>query len=882
MRIPLHWLDSAPATETGTVLGVPFTRGSCAADSAAAWHVATGDGRALPTQCWPLAWWDDSSVKWLAVAAVVSPDDAGLALVPGAVGPPRPVTVNRPGIEVFWTVDTGVITADVADRGRNLMHAIRRGGRTVAGETHLVAVRERREVRGRASLSTREECLGIIESAAVEMDGPVLVRIRLSGRHRGVDSGERWLPFTVRLSFWAGLDRIAVQHTVTYDGRPDRDHCAGLGLRQHLPLDDGPHNHHARLVGPEGVWCQPGRPIPPAWRGQFLAGDEARAAQLAGRVVTAPPGLGLVPDWDEIELVQSHHDHFHVRQRCGPGRGWIDTASGQRAPGAAALTDPHGGVLVALSDAWRAAPTALSITGIAGSRGAITAWWWPPQAGPMELRSYSDRGNEGVYEAVDPDPEVSASAYGIARTSRCNLHVLPAAAPDAELRARGAEVQPQLVCAAARYRDCAVFGTWWGAPEATSAASPAVAACEATLASWLSWLHGQVEERGWYGFWHHGDVMHSYDRQRATWCYDVGGWAWNNDEFMPSLWLWHAFLRDGDARAFHLALAMTRHVGDVDSLHLGRWRGLGSRHGVQHWSCPCKEPRIGQAWVERYGYYLTADPRLGELIDEAATAVATPSANDPSPDPAAAPHWRHGPDLIIQIGAWWTQYERSRDPAWLHRVATALRSIAAHPDGLAHGGQRQSDPATGALDERGRPFPSGLSNPFGSPQTLMELVDHLVHPGIAAALRADGPATADAASLAELVEALLLRLARSHAISAAEHQALPPAERDRVQTRWVLTGLMAWAAQRTGDATLARHAWDILIREGVAHATQDRCGYTIAAMVTAPQPSPWCSTPVTGTSLRQQTVAQWALQLFACMHLAPEAAIDPHAAGPAQ
>ena len=40
-------------------------------------------------------------------------------------------------------------------------------------------------------------------------------------------------------------------------------------------------------------------------------------------------------------------------------------------------------------------------------------------------------------------------------------------------------------------------------------------------------------------------------------------------------------LRTGDAGLFRFAEAMTRHTGEVDVYHLGRFKGLGTRHGVQ-------------------------------------------------------------------------------------------------------------------------------------------------------------------------------------------------------------------------------------------------------------------------------------------------------------
>ena len=86
------------------------------------------------------------------------------------------------------------------------------------------------------------------------------------------------------------------------------------------------------------------------------------------------------------------------------------------------------------------------------------------------------------------------------------------------------------------------------------------------------------------------------------------------------MWLWYSFLRTGRADIFRMAEAMTRHTGEVDVYHLGRFAGLGSRHNVRHWGCGAKEARISQAAYRRFLYYLTTDERAGDLMREVADA----------------------------------------------------------------------------------------------------------------------------------------------------------------------------------------------------------------------------------------------------------------------
>ena len=168
--------------------------------------------------------------------------------------------------------------------------------------------------------------------------------------------------------------------------------------------------------------------------------------------------------------------------------------------------------------------------------------------------------------------------------------------------------------------DSGVFGHSFSLPSETPAE-------HAQLEKQLDWMfdfyRGQQDQRGWYGFWNYGDVMHTYDFDRHEWRYDVGGFAWDNSELATDLWLWMYFLRTGRADTFRFAEAMTRHTGEVDVHHLGRFAPLGSRHNVMHWGCSAKQLRISTALNRRYYYYLTGDERVGDLMREQIEAART-------------------------------------------------------------------------------------------------------------------------------------------------------------------------------------------------------------------------------------------------------------------
>ena len=67
--VPINWLDrTAPGTETGVSWGVPWARGTVRREQTFA--LTSSDGKSLPLQAWPLAYWPDGSIKFSGFATV--------------------------------------------------------------------------------------------------------------------------------------------------------------------------------------------------------------------------------------------------------------------------------------------------------------------------------------------------------------------------------------------------------------------------------------------------------------------------------------------------------------------------------------------------------------------------------------------------------------------------------------------------------------------------------------------------------------------------------------------------------------------------------------------------------------------------------------------
>jgi hypothetical protein len=864
-----RWLDGrAPAIATGTTWGMPWARGKHRANTQFALRDA--QGRTLPVQSWPIAYWPDGSLKWTAHATPAGTQSESdlLEVVPGRSSP-RPSTVlSAKQSDSFIEVDTGVIVCRVPRSGSTVIESIQRAGRPTLQAGRLVLVRQDTTVDDAepgacgAALNL-ETFTGEVEQAELEHSGPLRAVIKITGRH-GECGGRQWLPFTLRLYFHAGGENVRVMHTFVFDGDESRDFIRGIGLRFDAPLSDPMHDRHIRFAGEGGgVFAEAVRTLTGLRRD---AGMKARKAQVAGLAAgTIAPvvekSLDLVPAFGDWTLLQPNADSFQVRKRTAAGHGWLDSARGGRATGLGYVGGPSGGVAFGIRNFWQSHPTQLDIRGAASDRATVTLWLWAPDARPMDLRFYHDGLGQDThdkqlealnitYEDYEPG---FGTALGVARTSEMSLWLLPST-PDrerfAEL-AQEASAPAVLVATAQTLHQAGVFGGTFSLPDRTDDH-------RARIEGRLDWLFDfyqkQREQHGWYGFWNYGDVMHTYDADRHVWRYDVGGYAWDNSELSTDIWLWLYFLRSGRADVFRFAEAMTRHTGEVDVHHVGRFAPLGSRHNVMHWGCSAKQLRISTALNRRYYYFLTADERVGDLLREQVEAARTlrtivPERKLPGSRnlPKEDPHGDHarlsfGTDWGSIAGAWLTEWERTRSPVMRDRLAAGMRTIAAQPRGFFTGSGRM-DLRTGAFDVARDPkvSVSHLSAAFGLPEVCAELIQLLAIPEFRRAW----------------VQYCVLYNASPEQQRAELGESLGTLNLQQGHSR-----LTAYAAHAKRDEALARRAWDEFHAGGAGFApdqrfeTQRIAGHDVLNPV---DEAAWVST---------NSAAQWGLAAIECLAFA--------------
>ncbi|GAA3239081.1 exo-rhamnogalacturonan lyase family protein [Nonomuraea helvata] len=789
----LRWLDRPG--EQGVTWGVPWPRGTVERD--APFALADADGREVPVQSWVTATWPDGSVKWSAHAIGAQPAAYSYRVEPGRepAAAATPVTVAHEG--GVLTVSTGVVTWAIEESGGTLARSISRGSREIARDVRLVSLRQSEPTPDEGGAVARSESTGQVAAVTVEQDGPLRAVVRLEGRH-----GD-WLPFTVRLYFHAGAEQVRIMHTFVWDGDPERDFLAGLGLRADVVMRDDLHDRHVRLAGSGGFLTEAVRGLTGLRRDP---GEPARRAQVEGR----PAGeidpevagrLHLIPAWNDYTLDQSSADGFTLRKRTAPGHAWVTIPSGTRSAGYGYVGGVSGGLGFGLRDFWRLHPTRLDIRNAATDLATVTVWMWSPSAPAMDVRFYHDgmgqdtfaeqlEGLEVTYEDYEPG---FGDAHGVARTHELTLRAHDATPASRAIAEHAAAMdRPGLLAVSpSRMREAGVFGVW----ELPDRSTPAHAEIEDRLDFLFDLYVREREQRRWYGFWDYGDVMHTYDPDRHTWRYDVGGYAWDNSELSPDLWLWLQYLRTGRSDVFRFAESMTRHTGEVDVYHAGRWKGLGTRHNVQHWGCSCKQLRISNAAYRRFYYYLTADERTGDLLDELSTPEETFVVIDPTrkvredvytPDPSALSVGL-GTDWGSLAAAWLTRWERHGDERARDRLLGTMADIGALPHGFLTG-EARLDLATGRFDtSRDKISVSHLSSLFGLPEMCAELI----------ALDLDVPG----------FEQAWLQYCRLY-LATPELQEAEVGERlSGISLIQAHSRLTAYAAARTGDAELAAWAW---------------------------------------------------------------------------
>ena len=685
--VPLYWLDGAPQAQQPISFGVPFAQGELRDVTSITLN------NNISTDTWVNARWPDGSVKWAGIAAVVPENTKELRIVKKtSKSSESSLSVQEDDGRI--TIRTGRLTAWLSKQGEQLFDSLSIDGRRVGGGALLTAT------------TNGVDYVSSVRKMTVERLGRVRAVVKIEGVH--TSPAREWLPFTVRLYFYAGSEQVRMVHTFIYDGEQQRDMITSLGIRLKVPMREPAYNRHvAFATGDNGVWAEPVQVLDPGSDRSRLRATQMEGGQIGASDIPfwSRQYLSEWAQWDGYRLSQLTDNAFTIRKRATTESPWIGTLTGVRSPGYAFVGDTQGGIGVALKDFWQSYPSTMEVGKMRSEEAELTLWLWSPEAEPMNLCHY-DTVPHGLRASYEDVQEGMSTPYGIARTS--TLWILPhetyggkaGVADDA----RRLTDEPRLLPTPEYLYEKRAFGIW-SLPKDDNDT-------EQRLRQYIHFYKNAIEQQKWYGFWNYGDIMHAYDADRHTWRYDVGGYAWDNTELATPMWLWYNFLRTGRADIWRMAEAMTRHNSEVDTYHIGPYAPMGSRHNVSHWGCGAKEARISQAAFSRFYYYLTTDERTGDLMAAQVDAdtllyhldpmrLAEPREQFPCSAPARL---RVGPDWLAYAGNWMTEWERTGNLKYRDKILAGMRSIASLPDGVFTGNLAKGyDPATGQLSYDGDP-----------------------------------------------------------------------------------------------------------------------------------------------------------------------------------
>ncbi|ORY12775.1 hypothetical protein BCR34DRAFT_482093 [Clohesyomyces aquaticus] len=764
----VKWLDGTPKYLGGVTFGLPWPRGQHLANATS---FTTSGGAQL--QSWPTAYWPDGSLKWTGHALAASESPANGYTITASdsknsTNSRRKRQAN--GIQVSDTgktivLDTGKIKTTFPKSGSILVSSIEIAGKSVGKNGRLVL----RSQSGTPNDDENGSAAGIeyfnfsskVQNVTVSKDKSVRTVVTVQGIHsvQGLGKHNDWLPFTVRFYLYANSESIRVIHTIVYDGDSRADFISGIGVRFDIPLaGEEQYDRHVRIAGVDGGFLHeavqgvtglrrdPGASVRSA---QFNGTKLPRNSTWEQRVTTR---LQWIPTWNDYRLTQLSPDGFLLKKRTKTGMSWVNIPGGTRSGGLAYLGGATvGGLAVGLRDFWKKYPTSLDISNAATDQGSITLWLYSPQAEPLDVRPYHNGLGEDTYakqlDALEITYEDWESGYdtpyGVGRTNELFIYAF-SSTPSADRLAtltNNTNNPPVLIPEPEHIHDTKALGSYWAVPGAVNSAEART--IESNMDFLIKFYSGQVEQRRWYGFWDHGDIMHAYDDDRHQWRYDIGGYAWDNSELSPDLFFWGYFLRTGRADAYRLAHDQVRHGGEVDSYHLGNFTGLGTRHGVQHWSDSAKQARISTPVYRKTFYYISGgDERTGDLMRETMEAAkafvlvdARRKVRDPSvvykPDPKAL-YLNFGTDWAGLAQAYLIEWER-RGPKWEKSRDLLIESLKTYPK-LKNGfvtGEALYNSLTGAWSppptdpsNAGNITVSHLSGVFGVLETIDQLVEH--------------------------------------------------------------------------------------------------------------------------------------------------------------
>ncbi len=718
-------------SKTGyTTFGCVWKQGECTTETT--YTLNSGDEKNIPMESGVTAYYQDGSVKWTKHTVDTTTLESEIEVLP------QSEIIERTDFEGNVVVEND---KNIEIKSKKIRVLITKGNENLFDEVYVddvlkikngksdLILEEPREIcgfKGKIEKNYRSKVLNV----TIESNGKLETVVKFEGTHTA--QNEEKIPFIIRMKVGYTSNKLDFTYTFVYDGDEEKDFLKGLGLTFEKPMVSEMYNRHIKMETDHGCFHETVVPLT-SWRPRIAI--EHYEKQMRGEAVSFSGKeaediafvLDNTPYWSEYDLCQSKHNSFSIKKKLfGDNLCYIDSLTGEKTKGTIAFGDESGSIILATRDFWQKYPSGYTVKNLEQDTATATVWIWSPTVEAMDFRHYANRGyNQVCYEGYDFK---GATPYGIASTSEISITFNDKIVPmDKELIDFSNEVNnpPVYFGEPEYYHELKAFG-YWGTVKKDNKTEVWL---EEQLEKAIDFYIKEVEQRSWYGLFNYGDFMHTYDKVRNNWKYDIGGYAWDNTELVPTLWLWLMFMRTGREDIFTLAEKLSRHTSEVDVYHIGKYKGLGSRHNVIHWGCPCKEARIAMTHHHRYYYYMTGDFRLTDIFEELKDNEMTFLEKDPlesfydKDKMTYKTHARSGPDWSSLCSNWMTEWERFNDTKYRDKIKVGIEDIKKAPLKLVSGPDFEFDPETNHLLYIGEVATGGthLQICMGAPQVWLEL-----------------------------------------------------------------------------------------------------------------------------------------------------------------
>jgi hypothetical protein len=123
-------------------------------------------------------------------------------------------------------INTGEIECTIPKSGNAVIASLKHGGKIIATQGRLIGSR----CSDPEKTKDKEPFEGVIASVTLEQQGPIRCVVKIEGTHV-TPEGRKWLPFCLRIRFYAGSACAQMTHTFVFDGDEYRDFISSLGVQ---------------------------------------------------------------------------------------------------------------------------------------------------------------------------------------------------------------------------------------------------------------------------------------------------------------------------------------------------------------------------------------------------------------------------------------------------------------------------------------------------------------------------------------------------------------------------------------------------------------------------------------------------------------------------